>query len=48
VAIAQGAKDIVSALVFAEVEDGLIRRLDMCMPELYRWRRSAVKNELDE
>ena len=41
VVITQGARDDVAALVFAEVKDETIRRLDMCMPELYRWKRSG-------
>jgi hypothetical protein len=41
VGMAQDGKGDVAALVFAEVKDGTVQRLDMCMPELYRWKRSG-------
>lgn len=41
VVMAQGEKDNVLSLVFAEVENSKIRRLDMCMPDLYRWERTG-------
>lgn len=41
VVMAQGGKDNVVSLVFAEVKDGALRGLDMCMPELYRWERTG-------
>jgi hypothetical protein len=41
VVMAQGGNDEAAALVFAEVKDNTVQRLDMCMPELYRWKRSG-------
>ncbi len=39
VLIAQGDKNKVHSLVFAEIKDNKVSRLDMCMPELYRGKR---------
>jgi hypothetical protein len=41
VAMAQGEKDNVISLVFAEVKSGTLQRMDMCLPELYRWQRTG-------
>jgi hypothetical protein len=41
VLMAQGEKDHVAAVVLAEVKDGKIKRLDMCMPDLYLTTRSG-------
>lgn len=41
VALAQGRRDDVQALIFAEVKGDRIQRLDLCMAELYRWKPSS-------
>ena len=39
--LAQGEKEKIAAVVLAEIKDGKIKRLDMCVPELYRGKRSG-------
>ena len=41
VAIAEGNKDVVNAVVLFEVENGCIKRFDLCIPELLRPVRSG-------
>lgn len=40
--MAQGKKEAITAVVLFEVEGGLIKRYDLCMPELLRVVRSGV------
>lgn len=47
VVMAKGGKDDVVSLVFAEVKGETIQRLDMCIPELYRWKRFSRDKSAD-
>ncbi|MEN6572369.1 MAG: nuclear transport factor 2 family protein [Anaerolineaceae bacterium] len=41
VAMAQGDKQVVAAVVIFEVNDSRIKRIDMCMPNLFNLKRSG-------
>ena len=41
VALAQGRKDVVSAVVMFTIEEGHVKRFDLCMPDLVRVIRSG-------
>lgn len=42
VLMAQGQKEQITSLVVFEVENGLLKRFDMCMPELYGFIRTNI------